>query len=123
MINDELWEQLAGALPGMPWGRKLHGKRDRAVFEVMAHLAVNGGHWFDVPSDAAGPSGLLCWRRYLAWRDAGAWADLWRALHAGLLTAGHGIAPRVPGHAVVDMAPASFWASQNHVGEGTAVAA
>lgn len=109
MIDDELWAALAPVVPGLPWSRKAPGRRDRAVLEALARLAVEGGHWFDVPSGAGATTGIACWRRYIAWRDGGAWPDIWRVLAAGLRARGLALATPVAGHAITEMAPCAYW--------------
>jgi hypothetical protein len=43
MIDDELWANLSEAVPGLPWCQKAQGRKDRAVLDAIARLAVDGG--------------------------------------------------------------------------------
>jgi transposase len=111
MIDDLLWAELCEAQGAMGSRRNRVGRADRAAFEAIARLAVEGGRWLQ-PCTEHGRSQsrapVASWRRFGAWVEAGTWPVLWRVLNNGLRERGYHLATPVSGDALTDMLAAAI---------------
>lgn len=85
-LTDQQWELLAEFLPE-PEASRHGGPKpipNRAVVEGILWVLRNGGRWKALPEGYPSPS--TCWRRLVAWEEAGVWLEVWRVfldtLHA-----------------------------------------
>ncbi len=90
-IIDGLWERLGPLIPSRPRRFRYPGRRardDRAALAGIVFVLRTGIAWQQLPTTVFGVSGSTCWRRLVAWHEAGAWQRLHETLLAELRAAG-----------------------------------
>jgi transposase len=103
LVPDELWavvEPLLPALAKSPWGGRPPVGNREALTGILFVLKT-GIPWEDLPQEMGCGCGMTCWRRLVAWQEAG----VWKRLHKLLLDKLHA-ADRIDWErAIVDSAP------------------
>ena len=88
LIDDALWARLAPLIPKRPVRKgHRHGRdpiSDRAVFTGILYVLRSGLPWQMLPTEMGCGSGSTCWRRLVAWQQAGVWTKLHHRLLADL---------------------------------------
>jgi transposase len=82
IVSDALWEAVAPLLPpekARPKGGRKPIPARQALTGIIFVLRT-GTPWEHLPREICGCSGMTCWRRLLAWKQAGVWDALHRAL-------------------------------------------
>ncbi len=86
LLTDSLWKRIDPHLPdpkpSPKGGRPRVGNRSTVagILFVLRH----GIPWRDLPLELGYGSGITCWRRLVAWQEAGVWDAVWQALLAAL---------------------------------------
>ena len=99
LVPDELWAIVEPLLPPHP-PRPRGGRKpvdDRACFAGILFVLKTGIAWEDLPQEMNCGCGMTCWRRLVAWHEAGVFDRLHEELLArlraeGLLDTGHALA-------------------------------
>ncbi|WP_155648206.1 IS5 family transposase [Burkholderia cepacia] len=88
LIDDELWSLIEPLLPKRaPRNRRYAGRKptpDRAVLTGIVFVLRSGIAWNLLPQEMGCGSGTACWRRLVAWQEAGVWQRIHEALLAEL---------------------------------------
>lgn len=73
IVPDALWEAIAPLLP--PERPRPKGGRKpipaRQALTGIVFVLKTGTPWEQLPREVCGCSGMTCWRRLLAWKQAG----------------------------------------------------
>jgi transposase len=84
ILSDELWAVIAPHLPPRKRRAKRKGGRppveNRAALTGILFVLRHGLPWGELPRELGCGSGVTCWRRLVAWQQAGVWPRVWRAL-------------------------------------------
>lgn len=84
LLSDKLWAIIAPHLPKQKRrGRRRGGRprvEDRAALTGILFVLRHGLPWGELPRELGCGSGTTCWRRLVAWQQAGVWPRVWRAL-------------------------------------------
>lgn len=83
LVPDALWAAIAPLLPAekpRPRGGRKPIPARQALIGILFVLKT-GTPWEHLPRQVCGCSGMTCWRRLLAWKEAG----VWDALHQAFL--------------------------------------
>lgn len=88
LIDDELWSLIEPLLPKRaPRNRRYAGRKptpDRAVLTGIVFVLRSGIAWNLLPQEMGCGSGTACWRRLVAWQEAGVWKRIHETLLAEL---------------------------------------
>jgi transposase len=88
LIDDELWSLIEPLLPARaPRNRQYAGRKptpDRAVLTGIVFVLRSGIAWNLLPQEMGCGSGTACWRRLVAWQEAGVWQRIHETLLAEL---------------------------------------
>lgn len=88
LIDDELWSLIEPLLPvRAPRNRQYAGRKptpDRAVLTGIVFVLRSGIAWNLLPQEMGCGSGTACWRRLVAWQQAGVWGRIHETLLAEL---------------------------------------
>lgn len=88
LIDDELWSFIEPLLPARaPRNRQFAGRKptpDRAVLTAIVFVLRSGIAWNLLPQEMGCGSGTACWRRLVAWQEAGVWQHIHETLLAEL---------------------------------------
>ncbi|MGH8855386.1 MAG: IS5 family transposase [Telluria sp.] len=88
LIDDELWSLIEPLLPARaPRNRRYAGRKptpDRAVLTGIVFVLRSGIAWNLLPQEMGCGSGTACWRRLVAWQEAGVWQRIHEILLAEL---------------------------------------
>jgi transposase len=88
LIDDELWSLIEPLLPARaPRNRQFAGRKptpDRAVLTGIVFVLRSGIAWNLLPQEMGCGSGTACWRRLVAWQEAGVWQHIRETLLAEL---------------------------------------
>ncbi|AXL53746.1 transposase [Paraburkholderia caffeinilytica] len=88
LIDDELWLLIEPLLPARaPRNRQYAGRKpapDRAVLTGIVFVLRSGIVWNLLPQEMGCGSGTACWRRLVAWQQAGVWQRIHETLLAEL---------------------------------------
>lgn len=94
LIDDELWSLIEPLLPTRaPRNRRYTGRKptpDRAVLTGIVFVLRSGIAWNLLPQEMGCGSGTACWRRLVAWQEAGVWRRVHETLLAELRRRGQG---------------------------------
>jgi transposase len=86
LVSDELWEVIEPLLPQLEispkGGRPPVGNRE--VLTGIVFVLKTGIPWEDLPQEMGCGCGMTCWRRMVAWQEAGVWDELHELLLAKL---------------------------------------
>ena len=78
LLTDELWERIEPLLP--PAKPKPKGGRppvpNRQALTGILFVLRTGCAWEYLPQELGCGSGMTCWRRLVAWQQAGVWDKL-----------------------------------------------
>jgi transposase len=92
LINDELGSLIESLSPTRaPRNRRYAGRKstpDRAGPTGIVFALRSGIAWNLLPLEMGCGSGTACWRRLVAWQDAGVWQRIHETLLAELLRRG-----------------------------------
>lgn len=80
LVPDALWEAIAPLLPAEK-PRPKGGRKpvpSRQALTGIVFVLKTGTPWEHLPREVCGCSGMTCWRRLLAWKQAGVWDELHR---------------------------------------------
>lgn len=84
LIDDELWSLIEPLLPArVPRNRQYAGRKptpDRAVLTGIVFVLRSGIAWNLLPQEMGCGSGTACWRRLVAWQEAGVWQHIHETL-------------------------------------------
>ena len=82
LFSDELWKVVEPLLPPLKksplGGRPAVGNRE--VLTGILFVLKTGIPWEDLPQEMGCGCGMTCWRRMVAWLEAGVWNELHRVL-------------------------------------------
>ncbi|WP_087881877.1 IS5 family transposase [Caballeronia mineralivorans] len=88
LIDDELWSLIEPLLPKrLPRNRQYAGRKpiaDRAVLTGIVFVLRSGIAWNLLPQEMGCGSGTACWRRLVAWQEAGVWERIHETMLAEL---------------------------------------
>ena len=88
LLDDALWARVAPLIPKhRPARGHRHGRApisDRAVLTGILYVLRSGLPWQMLPKEMGCGSGSTCWRRLVAWQQAGVWTKLHQRLLAEL---------------------------------------
>jgi len=88
LIDDELWLLIEPLLPARaPRNRRYAGRKptpDRAALSGIVFVLRSGIAWNLLPQEMGCGSGTACWRRLVAWQEAGVWQRIHETLLAEL---------------------------------------
>ena len=88
LIDNELWSLIEPLLPARaPRNRQYAGRKptpDRAVLTGIVFVLRSGIAWNLLPQEMGCGSGTACWRRLVAWQEAGVWQRIHETLLAEL---------------------------------------
>lgn len=88
LIDDELWSLIEPLLPvRASRNRQYAGRKptpDRAVLTGIVFVLRSGIAWNLLPQEMGCGSGTACWRRLVAWQQAGVWQRIHETLLAEL---------------------------------------
>jgi transposase len=88
LIVDELWSLIDPLLPARaPRNRQYAGRKptpDKAVLTDIVFVLRSGIAWNLLPQEMGCGSGTACWRRLVAWQEAGVWQHIHETLLAEL---------------------------------------
>ena len=88
LVDDALWARVKPLLPARPARNRQYAGRkpipDRAVLTGILFVLKTGIPWNLLPQEMGCGSGTACWRRLVAWQEAGVWQRLHEALLAEL---------------------------------------
>jgi transposase len=88
LIDDELWLLIEPLLPARaPRNRQYAGRKptpDRAALTGIVFVLRSGIAWNLLPQEMGCGSGTACWRRLVAWQEAGVWQRIHETLLAEL---------------------------------------
>lgn len=88
LIEDELWLLIEPLLPARaPRNRRYAGRKptpDRAALSGIVFVLRSGIAWNLLPQEMGCGSGTACWRRLVAWQEAGVWQRIHETLPAEL---------------------------------------
>jgi transposase len=80
LIDDELWSLIEPLLPQRSPRNRFGAGRlpipDRAVLTGIVFVLSSDIGWNSLPRRLGCGSGSVCWRRLVAWRDAGVWQSI-----------------------------------------------
>jgi len=82
LVSDEMWRAVEPLLPKEPPKPKGGRPRvsDRACLTGIIFVLKTGLPWNLLPAELGWGSGPTCWRRLVAWQQAGVWERLHRLL-------------------------------------------
>jgi transposase len=88
LVSDELWKLCEPLIP--PRIRSPKGGRpavgNRETLTGILFVLKTGIAWEDLPQEMGCGCGMTCWRRLVAWQEAGVWDELHRVM-LGMLRA------------------------------------
>lgn len=88
LVDDALWTRIEPLLPKRrARNRQYAGRRpipDRAALTGILFVLKTGIPWNLLPQEMGCGSGTACWRRLVAWQEAGVWQRLHEVLLAEL---------------------------------------
>ncbi len=89
LVSDELWSICEPVIPRIvrspKGGRPPIGNRE-ALTGILFVLKT-GIAWEDLPQEMGCGCGMTCWRRLVAWQEAGVWDELHRIMLSKLQAA------------------------------------
>jgi len=79
-LSEEQWKQLEPLLPRRKNKRGRPGLSDREMLNAMLYRTKTGIAWRDVPERYG--NWKTVYSRFLRWRDAGVWQQVWERMQA-----------------------------------------
>lgn len=83
LVSDELWSRVEPLLPRVERRFRYPGRRrlpDRQALQGILFVLHTGIAWRHLPLELGFGGGSTCYRRMVAWQQAG----VWERLHAGV---------------------------------------
>ena len=91
VVSDELWERIEPLLPKVERRFRYPGRKrlpDRQALQGILFVLHTGIAWRHLPLELGFGGGSTCYRRMVAWQQAGVWERLHALLLAELRAAG-----------------------------------
>jgi transposase len=91
IVSDELWERVEPLLPKVERRFRYPGRKrlpDRQALQGILFVLHTGIAWRHLPLELGFGGGSTCYRRMVAWQQAGVWERLHALLLAELRAAG-----------------------------------
>ena len=79
LVSPKLWRAIEPLLPKhkpSPLGGRPRIS-NRAAFDGIVYVLRHGIPWKALPTELGFGSGFTCWRRLVAWQQAGVWERIW----------------------------------------------